>query len=234
MSDAMADVSRRSKVRIVISQDLKDEKIDAEFKSADWRSAIKYLLTGFNHIAIVDRSGDFRKIWIMGRKDSENLSGLTSDVTGRASGVNDHPEPSESIELPIAIWEPLEYGSSSLEGDETIPSAPIQMDPSVFESLQIGQPIEIPIPQEAFPLFGVVGENHSQLNGEVQVWSGPIDGSHETASFTVTRGEITTYVTVATGTSIYEVTLDNATGIGSVVNEKDLTKDVTGQDFVIP
>lgn len=47
LSDAMADVSRRSKVWILISPDLKNEKINAEVKSADWRSAIKSLLTAY-------------------------------------------------------------------------------------------------------------------------------------------------------------------------------------------
>lgn len=233
LSDAMADVSRRSKVRIVISPDLGDEKITVKVNSANWNHAIKSLLVGFNHIAIVDRRGDFRKIWITGRKDPEVVAGgVVPGQIGHALQVDDQAELTESIELPMIIWEPLDYELS--DTGESITAMPIQMDPSLFETLQIGQPIEIPIPQEQTPLFGVIGESHQQLNGAVQVWSGPIDGSHETASFTVTRGEVTTYVTVATGTSIYEVTLDNTTGIGSVVNEVDLTKDVTGQDFLIP
>ena len=234
LSDAMADVSRRSKVKILVSPDLQNEKLNTQIKSADWTNAIKSLLAEFNNIAIVDRRGDFRKIWITGRKDPAIVSAnVAPGITGHASQVDSQSEPSESIGLPIAIWQSLEYEAESSD-DDSIPSAPIQMDPLFFESLQIGQPIEIPIPQEEFPLFGVVSETHSQLNGDVQVWSGPIDGSHETASFTVTRGEVTTYVTVATGTSIYEVTLNNTTGIGNVVNETDLTKDVTEQDYVIP
>ena len=234
LSDAMAEVTNRSKIKIVISPNLRDVKINAEIKSLDWRRAIKSLLKEFNHIAIVDRRGEFKKIWITAKRDSKAISGVNPKRSVRVSGVDEHSEPVDSIELPIAIWVPLEKGTDSLEENNRVPSAPIQMNPSFFQRLQIGQPVEIPIPQEEFPLFGVVSENHSQLNGEVEVWSGPIDGSHETASFTVTRGEITTYVTVATGTSIYEVSLDNATGIGSVVNEKDLTKDVSEQDFVIP
>ena len=94
--------------------------------------------------------------------------------------------------------------------------------------------MEIPIPQEDQPYFGVVGETHDQLNGAVQVWSGPIDGSHATASFTLTRGRTSTYVTVATGTSIYEVAIDNVTGVGSVVNEVDLTKGKEQEDTLTP
>jgi len=85
-----------------------------------------------------------------------------------------------------------------------------------------------------FLLIGGVGENHSELNGDIQVWSGPIDGAHETASFTITRGKRSTYVTVATGTSIYEARIDNSTGLGSVVNEVELTKKITKNDYLIP
>lgn len=65
---AMTDVSRRSKVSIVISPALKDEKISTKVKSADWNNAIKTLLVDFNHIAVVDHQGYFKKIWITGRE----------------------------------------------------------------------------------------------------------------------------------------------------------------------
>ena len=66
--EAMTDVSRRSNVSIVISPGLEDEKISTKVNSADWNNAIKSLLEGFDHIAIVDRRGDFQKIWITGRE----------------------------------------------------------------------------------------------------------------------------------------------------------------------
>lgn len=241
--DAMAEVTRRTGVRIMVAPELVDEKIEVAIKQTDWHAAIKTLLKSFDHIAIVDRSGNYRKIWITGRKASTSAAatahGAVTDRvfrfgTGAERNRPAGSEPDRSMELPVAIWEPLEPDTQSFEADGTIPSAPVQADPALFETIRVGQPLEILIPQEEFPLFAVVGETHSQLNGEIQVWSGPIDGSHETASFTITRGEVTTYITVATGTSIYEVSIDNATGLGQVVNEVDLTKGKTDRDFLVP
>lgn len=241
--DAMAEVTRRSGVRIVVAPELVHEKIEVAIKQTDWHAAIKSLLKSFDHIAIVDRSGSYRKIWITGRKVFASAVATVDGVTpGRFSRFDTgaerdrpaDPEPERSMELPVAIWEPLEPDTQSFDADGTIPSEPVQSDPALFETIRVGQPLEILIPQEEFPLFAVVGETHSRLNGEIQVWSGPIDGSHETASFTITRGEVTTYITVATGTSIYEVSVDNATGLGQVVNEVDLTKGKTDQDFLVP
>ena len=241
LADIAAEISRRGGVRILVAPEIVDARVESKIEPDNWRSAINTLLKRFDHMAIVDRSGSFRKIWITGRKsfdhpldaaDADTTDGLSRPVAERDRPAD--PEPDRSMQLPVAIWEPLEdYGESSAQ-DRSIPSAPVQTAPAVFEGMHVGQPLEIIIPQEEAPLFAVVGETHSQLNGEIQVWSGPIDGAHDTASFTITRGEITTYITVATGTSIYEVSVDNVTGLGQVVNEVDLTKGKTDQDFLVP
>ena len=241
--DAMAEVARRSSVRIMVAPELVDETVHAEIKNAQWQGAIRTLLEGFDHIAIVDRDGRFRKVWITGRKaDAGRGAGVADGAddqapvfeTGAGPKRLGAPELEGSLELPVAIWQPLDRSLESPPDDGSIPWAPVQSDPAFFDAMRVGQPLEILIPQEEAPLFAVVGETHNQLNGRVQVWSGPIDGSHETASFTITRGQITTYITVATGTSIYEVSVDNATGLGKVFNEVDLTKGKTERDFVIP
>jgi len=234
LSAVAAELSRRSGVRIAVSSSIKSSLVNADVQAENWNDAIKSALAGFNFLAILDRDGRFQKIWLTGTKDPSSGSG--SDATTRKKKVVNSVElkKPELKELPISLWQPVGGKAVNSPWGESAHAEPIQMDPKLFDSLEIGQPIEIPIPQEAAPVFGVIGENHSQLNGEVQVWSGPIDGSHETASFTVTRGEKGTYVTVATGTSIYEVSVDNATGAGAVVNETELTKNVTENDYIIP
>ena len=235
LHDAMAEVSRRSAVPILVSPGISDLPVEVKLQGDDWHAVLRAWLRDFDHLAIVDRAGQYRKIWITAR-----MTGVSDAPKGGAGRSNeqepvDHStEPDEITELPLAIWEPLDPGMPTDLVDANIPSAPVQMDTGMFDAIEIGQPIEIPIPQEDDPVFGVVAETHSQLNGEIQVWSGPVDGSHETASFTISRGEIATYVTVATGTEIYEVTLDNTTGLGTVVNEVDLTKGKTEKDFIIP
>ena len=226
------DLSRRSGVRFAISSSLMTAVVNAEVKASDWNDAIKSALAGFNYLATVDRNGRFLKIWLTGTEEPHVAS-----VDGSENTVHtdvDLPGSVDSKALPNALWQPVDGKAFDSPWGESAHAEPIEIDPRLFDSLEVGQPVEIPIPQEDVTVFGVVGESHSQLNGEVQVWSGPVDGSHETASFTITRGEHGTYATVATGTSIYEVSVDNTTGAGTVVDEMELTKNVTKNDYIIP
>jgi hypothetical protein len=231
----LADIRAQSDVRIIAPAALADDEVGIVIDATDWNSTIRTLLKNYNHLAIIDRAGNYRKIWITARdesrraEDSRNPSSLARTHSGRH-----HDEPDPLTELPVAIWQPVEVDDTSVFSESDIPHASVQMDPSFFDSLQVGRPIEIPVPQESEPYFGVVGETHDQLSGAVQVWSGPIDGAHESASFTMTRGRISTYVTIATGSSIYEAVVDNATGVGSVVNEVDMTKGKDEHDALIP
>lgn len=234
LSAVTAQLSRRSGVRFSVSSSLKSSLVNADVQADNWNDAIKSSLAGFNYLATLDRDGRFQKIWLTGTKDPSSGSGsiAIAQKNERANSVD--AKAPELKDFPIALWQPVKGKAVNSPWGESAHAEMIQMDPKLFDSLEVGQPVEIPIPQEVVPVFGVIGESHSQLNGEVQVWSGPIDGSHETASFTITRGEKGTYVTVATGTSIYEVSVDNATGAGAVVNETELTKNVTKNDYVIP
>jgi len=227
-----AELSRRSGIRFSVPSSLLSALVNAEVKTTNWNDAIKSTLAGFNYLATVDRNGRFLKIWLTGTKDP---SSVTDHLALKSTNIANAQTPElEFKDLPLVLWASVDSQALDSPWGPAANAEPIQMDPEFFDSLEVGQPIEIPIPQESAPVFGVIGENHSQLNGEVQVWSGPIDGSHETASFTITRGEQGTYVTVATGTSIYEVSLDNATGAGTIVNESELTKNVTKNDYIIP
>jgi hypothetical protein len=230
-----AALGAQGHVPILVSAELADDKIDAKLDMSDWNASIRSLLRGYNHLAIIDRGGRYRKIWITARSEKKIAGDDGFSTTSRgADSEAGHEEPDPLTDLPIAIWRPIDVGGPSILNESDIPHESVQMDPGLLESLEVGQPIEIPVPQEEKPYFGVIGDIHDQLNGAVQVLSGPIDGAHETASFTMTRGKVSTYVTVATGSSIYEVALDNATGVGSVVNEVDLTKGKDTQDALIP
>lgn len=235
VSVVTAELSRRSGVRFALTSSLISSRVNAQVKTTNWNDAIKSVLAGFSFLATVDRMGRFKKIWLTGTKEpSLDPSFGSGDISRMASRAGEEFAEVELKELPIALWESVEGAPVESPWEEWVRAEPIQMDPALFDSLEVGQPVEIPIPQQVAPVYGVIGENHNQLNGEVQVWSGPIDGSHETASFTITRGEQGTYVTVATGTSIYEVSVDNVTGAGTVVDEVELTKHVTENDFIIP
>lgn len=235
LADWVAQIENDHGVPIRLSKQLVNDTAEVGGKAADQQSALQALLREYDHLAIIGRDGNYRRIWLTARriaepaKGSESIGGLTHTATQGA-----YQEPNSKTDFPTPIWQPVDVGEDSLLSREGILHESIQIDPGFFEALEVGKPIEIPIPQESEPYFAVVGETHNELGGAVQVWSGPIDGSHETASFTMTRGRTSTYVTVATGSSIYEAVVDNVTGVGALVNEVDLTKDKIEHEHLVP
>ena len=231
LSRALKVVNERSGVIFRVKDGLGDQIINKKISGNDWNFAIKQMLQGYSYLGIVDRTKSFRRVIITG------LSGNGVDPSGRLEeGLNpgeDAPD-GQLSESPILLWQTIHDPGVKGQKKSEIPTEFIQTNPNALKQIRVGQPLEIQIPQEEFPLFGVVGDAHSELNGRISVWSGPLDAFHETASFTVTQGKKLTLVTVATGLSIYEISIDNATGLGTVVNGLDLIKGKDGNDTVIP
>ena len=44
------------------------------------------------------------------------------------------------------------------------------------------------------------------------------------ATFTVTRGQVMTYVTVTTGSNLYQIEINNSSGQGSVLDSQNLNE----------
>ena len=233
LSHALEIVNKKSGVTFSVNEALGGQLINQKISANDWNSAIKELLQGYSYLGIVDRSKSFRRIIVTG------LSGSGIDST-QINAPDEGLDPGADMkdvplsESPILLWHTSPGSNNARTKQSGIPSKFIQILPDALNQLRVGQPLEIQIPQEEFSLFGVVSSEHSELNGRVSVWSGPLDAFHETASFTVTRGNKLTLVTVATGLSIYEISIDNSTGIGSVVNGLDLVRGKDQNDAVIP
>lgn len=222
-------------VRFTLKPGLAAQPVDATLEGKTWTQALREFLTGYNHLAIVNDVGELQRVWITGvEAPRPPLPGGAAARPGPGADAVDlsvHPGEEDDIERPLALWDVADDADTTYHG---IPAKAINVDPDVLANLEVGQPLELAIPQEDTSIFAVIEETHSQLNGKIQVWSGPVDGSHETASFTITQGTKTTYVTVATGKNIYEVAIDNESGDGSVVNEVDMTAGKHGDDVVIP
>ena len=231
LNEALQLVTRSSGVTFSLHKSLRGRMLNTQISALDWTSATKELLSGFSYLAIVDRSGSFRRVIITGIAGTGSAS---ADSRFIGAGVDTANETSTIplSETPILLWRSA-FGVAD-ENKSSIPTKYIQVLPNALESIRVGQPLEITIPQEGFPIFGVVAESHMQLNGEITVWSGPIDAFHDTASFTVTRGKILTFITVATGVSVYEFSINNKTGAGTVVNALDLIRDKNPNDTVVP
>ncbi len=228
-NEALQLVTRRSGITFSLRNNVQGRMLNRRLSAPDWTRATKELLSGFSYLAIVDRSGSFRRVIITGLAGTGSTS-----AESRLVGAVDDAATMPVSNTPILLWQSAFAVAGENKTHSNIPTKYIQVLPGALDSIRVGQPLEITIPQEDSPVFGVVAESHSQLNGEVTVSSGPIDAFHDTASFTVTRGKISTFVTVATGAAIYEFSINNKTGAGAVVNALDLIRDKNKNDTVVP
>ncbi|GEM_PF-1976912 len=232
LSDAVTLLSQRSGISIELADELKNQSVRKHIKASTWNQAIKQLLDGYSFLGIIDGDGVYRRVIVTGVAGDGTDPIMTAQLSSNDSGLR---VVSDKIEdRPVSLWQLSDGSKHSVTREEGISSEPIVLLPDAFDKVVLGQPLQLEIPQEEVPLYGIVSDMHTELNGKVTVWSGPLDGSHETASFTITKGSITTYVTVATGGSIYEISVDNDTGEGSVFNEEDLTRGKQGDDVVVP
>lgn len=105
---------------------------------------------------------------------------------------------------------------------EEILVEPIQVSPHAFDNLVEGQKVALFIPQTGQEYTGTIEQNHQQFGGQVSVSSGSIEGGDQFSSFTVSKGTQSTLVMIATNEGIYQVEIDNKTGIGTVIDDKEL------------
>lgn len=98
----------------------------------------------------------------------------------------------------------------------------IQLKPNAYENLKNGERLSIFIPQEQQDYTGTVEKSYQQFDGQIKVSTGPIDNGKQFSSFTVTKGPELTLIMVATGDSIYQIEIDNKTGVGTVINDQAL------------
>jgi len=97
-----------------------------------------------------------------------------------------------------------------------------------------GQKISFLIPQENTSYVGTINESTRAFGGDVEISSGDIANGIEHASFSITEAENTTFVTIATGKSIYQVEIDNHSGIGVVMDDRELNRYRYDGDGILP
>ena len=97
-----------------------------------------------------------------------------------------------------------------------------------------GEKISFLIPQEDKSYVGTINESTRAFSGDVKISSGDIDNDNEHASFSITEAEDTTFVTIATGESIYQVEINNHSGIGVVMDDRELNRYRYDGDGILP
>ncbi len=101
-------------------------------------------------------------------------------------------------------------------------------------NLSEGQQVALVIPQENKSFIGVIAESTRAYGGEITISSGTIENGDENASFSITEGKNTTFITVATGESIYQVEINKQTGIGTVLDDRELDQYRQNEDGILP
>lgn len=227
-------ISGPSGISFQLADEVRQWPLRGVIEGGDWSAVVRQLMQGFSFLGIIDDQGGYRRVIVTGfagdGRDASN-AGPDDDLADRELPHETLQESSDLADRPLRLWDP-QLSMHAVKFDGEFPSRPVKLIESGFEAMDIGQPLQLDIPQEDFPVYGVVSDMRNALGGRVTVWSGPVDGVHETASFTITRGQKMTYITVATGDSIYEVSIDNSSGDGIVVNEADLTRGKDGNDEV--
>ncbi len=133
-----------------------------------------------------------------------------------------------STSAPVQLWELDSASNNSIEVDG-ISATSLRVEPTKLDTIKVGQTLELPIPALNKVLSAEIESTHNQL-GQVKVWKGPISGGDITDNLIITQGEINTVVVVSTIQGTYTVTIDNATGKATLVDEADVNAGIIPHD----
>ena len=139
----------------------------------------------------------------------------------------DHTD--ESIELWVPKMTDDHVQNETIEHEE-----PITTNPEALANLQVGQVLEFFVPQLGEAFQSEIESTSNQL-GDVKVWKGNIEGEgQEKSNFIMTQGEVMTNVVLATAEGVYTVHIDNETGEGTVVDDREYSSRINDNDDAVP
>jgi hypothetical protein len=148
----------------------------------------------------------------------------------------DKVEKEQSIVNPdesISLWEidaPEEFEEdTTIEHEERIKTRP-----EVLAQLQVGQVLDFFIPQLGETFQSEITSTSNQL-GNVKVWKGDIlNEEQEKSNFIMTQGAVMTNVVLSTAEGVYTVYIDNETGEGTVIDDREYTSRMSDTDDSVP
>lgn len=131
------------------------------------------------------------------------------------------------------VWKPI-----STQRPNTLPDGLhaeyIKVEENIGLTFSKGQKLSFFIPQENNSYAGTISESAHVFEGDIKIFSGDIENGNELASFSITESKNTTFVTIATGESIYQVEIDNHSGIGTVLDDRELNQYRLHDDAILP
>ncbi len=132
------------------------------------------------------------------------------------------------------LWQPVPPQQHPQDIPDNLNVEYIKVNKPGTMKLSEGQQVALLIPQENRTYTGIIEESTRAYGDEITISSGAIKNGDENASFSITEGENTTFITVATGESIYQVEINNRTGVGVVLNDRELNQYRQNEDGILP
>lgn len=132
------------------------------------------------------------------------------------------------------VWQPIAQQQQPKTLPDNLHVEYIKVADSNSMKFSEGEKVSFLIPQENKSYVGIVNESTRAFGGDVNISSGDIENGSDHASFSVTEGENTTFITVATGESIYQVEIDNQSGVGVVLDDRELNQYRHKEDGIYP
>jgi hypothetical protein len=166
-------------------------------------------------------------------------SQFVADPYDQAAGTGNQQSMTDE-KKPISLWEQdesdLGQGESENSAEDTTVEheESITTNPEVFENLQVGQVLDFFVPQLGESFQSEVTSTSNQF-GDVKVWKGDVQGEEQDKSnFIMTQGEKMTNVVLSTNEGIYTVNIDNETGQGTVVDNREYSSRMSDVDDAVP
>ncbi len=110
----------------------------------------------------------------------------------------------------------------------------IKVNENLRRKFSEGEKVALLIPQENKVYEGQVVSSTKAFSGEVNMTEGKLENGNPFASFSITSDSNTTLATVATGESIYQIEIDNQTGVGFVMDDRELDSLKHPEDGILP
>ncbi|MES9845583.1 MAG: hypothetical protein ABW162_14160 [Candidatus Sedimenticola sp. PURPLELP] len=165
------------------------------------------------------------------------LDDTPSSMPGQSDPFDGLPEGEPEIEISseaISLWQAAQDNASQDGVLSDVNAQPVRLMPGALDAVQVGQSMVFHVPQENLDYEGVIETTHNMLDGEAMVWSGTLSDGGDYAQFTITRNTGGTDVMLATGTNVYHIELNNHTGYGSVIDDRELYRFRQGVDTLVP
>lgn len=120
---------------------------------------------------------------------------------------------------PLTLWQPVEQDNANSASELRIEA--VASDPANLNELEVGRKIDFVIPHTGEELSGEITAQRNTNKG-IETYDIELDNGNEYTGGHIVRGKTSTDVSVITNQGNYTVSINNKTGVGQVIDDRDL------------